>query len=344
MAYLTRQVAKRERPARRVPLGAVGRSAWACSTTRPTPTRPRRPGARLDLALRLGRRLPRRDEGAARPGAGRGCARGRSLRGERVRRHRARRGAGVRGRGGPRRVGQEHLPAAPRARVVVLPGRDRERARPAARRAAAGPVRQLHRLPRRLPDRRAAGALRARRDALHQLPDHRGEGRDPRGARARASAATSSAATSARTCARGTGGAADTAAPRSSHGPGPSPPTSRSWPASTTTRSAERFRRSPVSRAKRRGLLRNVAVGHRQRGRDPAHRPVSSSGSPRTRTPSCASTRRGRWRVSPRPRTAALAHEARPRSVRAGSDGGASRCGPRRARLELSALATLQHG
>ena len=52
----------------------------------------------------------------------------------------------------------------------------------AARRAAHRHVRKLHRLPRRLPHRRLARALRPRRHALHQLPDHRGEGRHPGGA------------------------------------------------------------------------------------------------------------------------------------------------------------------
>ena len=87
---------------------------------------------------------------------------------------------------------------------MVLPGRGRHRPRPGAGRAAARHVRELHRLPRRLPHRRAARALRARRHALHQLPDHRAQGRDPGGRSAPASAATSSAATSARTSARGT--------------------------------------------------------------------------------------------------------------------------------------------
>ena len=51
-----------------------------------------------------------------------------------------------------------------------------------AGRAARGHVRQLHRLPRRLPDAGVPGALRARRHALHQLPDDRAEGRDSIGA------------------------------------------------------------------------------------------------------------------------------------------------------------------
>ena len=48
--------------------------------------------------------------------------------------------------------GKNALPAPPRARLLVLPRRDRDRPRPARRRAAARHVRHLHRLPRRLPD------------------------------------------------------------------------------------------------------------------------------------------------------------------------------------------------
>ena len=157
-------------------------------------------------------------------------------------------------------LGQEHLPAPPRARLLVLPRRDRDRPRPARRRAARRHVRHLHRLPRRLPDRGLPRAVRARRHALHQLPDDRGEGRDPGGA------------------ARGRGPPRlrlrhlpgrvpvepQAAPPRrrrpSSRGRAPRRPTSPELAGLDEEAFRERFRRSPLKRAKRRGLLRNVAV------------------------------------------------------------------------------------
>ena len=143
----------------------------------------------------------------------------------------------------------------------------------AAGRAPARHVRQLHRVPRRLPDGGAPRALRPGRDALHQLPDHRAARRDPRRRSAREWGATSSAATSARTSAPGTASAGAKAPPASSRAPGARRPTSRSWRAWTRRRSARRFRRSALKRAKRRGLLRNVAVALGNAG-DASHVPV----------------------------------------------------------------------
>ena len=67
---------------------------------------------------------------AAAPARRARCA-ARSLRG-----HRAHRGARLRRGGRPRRLGQEHLPAPSRARLVVLPGRGGHRPRAARGRAA----------------------------------------------------------------------------------------------------------------------------------------------------------------------------------------------------------------
>ncbi len=99
----------------------------------------------------------------------------------RLRGHRPHRREGLGGRGGPRRLGEERLPPPPRARLVVLPRRDRHRSRPSRGRAPPRHVRHLHRLPRGVSDGGARRSLRSRRHALHQLPDHRGEGRDPGG-------------------------------------------------------------------------------------------------------------------------------------------------------------------
>ena len=102
--------------------------------------------------------------------------RGGPFRGADVRGHRADRGAGVGGGGGARGVGEEHLPPAPGARLVVLPGRGGDGPRPPRGRAATRHVRKLHRLPGRVPHRGPAQRLRARRHPLHQLPHDRGEG------------------------------------------------------------------------------------------------------------------------------------------------------------------------
>ena len=192
----------------------------------------------------------------------------------RLRGHRPHRGARLRGRGRPRGLGQEHLPAPPRARLVVLPGRGRHRPRAGAGRAAARHVRHLHRLPGRLPHRRPARALRARRHALHQLPDDRGQGRHPRGApRGRGPPRVRLRHLPGRLPLE------PAAAPR--RRPTPSRPATGlvapdlggAGRPSTRRRSAQRFRKSPVKRAKRRGLLRNVAVALGNAG-DAARRPV----------------------------------------------------------------------
>ena len=129
----------------------------------------------------------------------------------------------------------------------------------------------------------------ARRDALHQLPDHRGEGRHPGGS------------------ARGPGPArlrlrhlpgrlplepqAARARRRrlSSRGPGSVAPDLDDSPRLDEEAFRERFRQSPVKRAKRRGLLRNVAVALGNAGDPRSGR--SSSGSRKTRIRSSASTR-----------------------------------------------------
>ncbi len=181
MAYLTSQVARRSDLRVAFPWArsvlCVGLAVRHLSRLLDRRSR----GPRLDRALRLGRRLSRRDEGDARPPGRAPRGRSRSLRLADLRGHRADRGACLRGRGRDRSLGEEHLPPASRPRLLVLPGRDRDRPRSPARRAASGHVRELHRLPGRLSHRRAARALHARRHALHQLPDHRGEGAHPGG-------------------------------------------------------------------------------------------------------------------------------------------------------------------
>ena len=86
-------------------------------------------------------------------------------------------------RAGPRVLGAQHDGDRARRGVVRRARRDRHgrRAR-ARRRARAARLRLLHALPRRLPDRRADRAGRARRDAL-PLDDDAGARADARGAR-----------------------------------------------------------------------------------------------------------------------------------------------------------------
>jgi epoxyqueuosine reductase len=62
---------------------------------------------------------------------------------------------------------QEHLRHQPGARIVDLPRRNHLQPAARCRRAVAGPVRHLHALPRRLSDRCAGCAGRARFHALH---------------------------------------------------------------------------------------------------------------------------------------------------------------------------------
>jgi epoxyqueuosine reductase len=111
-------------------------------------------------------------------------------------------------------------------------------------------LRHLPRVPRRVPDRRDRGAVRARRAALHQLPDDRARTtRSPRSC-ARSSATASTAATTASSRARGTA--------------------TRRRPRTRTSRACATARRRVARRS-----LRVDARGFRHahgRQRDPAHR------------------------------------------------------------------------
>ena len=71
-----------------------------------------------------------------------------------------------------------------RARELVLPRGDLHHAGAAAGCRGRGALRVVPGLPRRLPDRGAAGAVPARCAALHQLPDHRARRAGRRGAAA----------------------------------------------------------------------------------------------------------------------------------------------------------------
>ena len=293
--YLTEPGREAQRPARAPSRGRARCCAWACSTTRPHAYSTEAPGEpRLDLALRLGRRLPRRDEGDARAPASSACG---------PRRAPSRPAPTSTPARSPRRPGPRPPGSAPGARTPACstpstaPGSssgevvtDLDLPR---RRAARRHVRQLHGLPRRLPDAGPRRALRARRHALHQLPDDRGEGRDPGGAprgrgppRLRLRHLPGRVPVEPQAAPARRRGA-------SSRGRAPWPRTSPSSRRLDEEAFRERFRRSPVKRAKRRGLLRNVAVALGNAGeRRPSAR--CSSGWPATPTPSCASTPPGR--------------------------------------------------
>ena len=81
----------------------------------------------------------------------------------------------------PRLARQAHAAADARGGLVFLPGRDLHRPAAAGDAAAIDALRHLHALHRRLPDRRDRRALRARRAALHLVPDDRARRQHPRG-------------------------------------------------------------------------------------------------------------------------------------------------------------------
>ena len=133
-----------------------------------------------DRAVCLGRRLSPRDPVAPRSD-GRVAARGsgRRARSESLRRHRPGPGARLRAARRARMDRQEHLRDQPRPGLLDFPLRDHHQPGARAGRARAGPVRDLHVVPRGVPDRRADGALHARFTTVPVVPHDRDQGRDP---------------------------------------------------------------------------------------------------------------------------------------------------------------------
>ena len=187
------------------------------------------------------------------------AGRGRPVRGPGLRGHRPRRREGVGGGRGPRGVGEERLPAPPRARLVVLPRRDRDRPRPAGGRPApdicgsctacldACPTGALV-APYVLDATRCISYLTI--EVKGDVPEDRraGVGRHVFGCDICQDVCPWNRRR------RHHGGAAFE--PR----PGAEAPDLAELAALDEEAFRERFRRSPVKRAKRRGLLRNVAV------------------------------------------------------------------------------------
>ena len=173
------------------------------------------PGGRLSRGPLAAARRPAR------------LAPGRVSRGARPRRrrHRPAARARLRAAGRARLDRQEHDADRPPAGELHRARRPARRRRAAARRAPRRrPLRDLHPLPRRLPDRRLRRPLSARRPALHQLLDHRAQGADRRRRSPTGSTTGPSAATSARTSAPGTARRPRAGRPSSSRGPsGPTP-------------------------------------------------------------------------------------------------------------------------
>ena len=125
-------------------------------------------------------------------------------RGEGLRRYRAADGKAARRSGRHRLAGQAHQPRQPRVRLLAVPRRDPDRARPAAPTRPRRSLRHVPRLPRHLPDQRLPGALSARCAALHLLSHHRARRARSRANSARRWATASMAATIALPSARGT--------------------------------------------------------------------------------------------------------------------------------------------
>ncbi len=149
-------------------------TATVYNTNRPYSTEQADPGQARDRALRVGRRLSRRDRGtsgSARPMDARGVAR--ALRRAHVCRHRSGAGACLRPTRGHRVDWQEHVRDQSGARIVDLSRRDSLQSSARFRRAVARSMRHLHALPRSVShaSHRRAGA--ARLDTLHLVPHDR---------------------------------------------------------------------------------------------------------------------------------------------------------------------------
>ena len=175
-------------------LYAGGGSAGGAGAARP------RGGQRLCPRARLSRPGQEAAE-AARALAGGGDRGG----DQGLRRHRAGDGEAAGAGGGDRLAGEAHQPPQPRelGNWFFL-GAIFTDARAAAGRGRGGSLRVVPGLPRRLPDRGAAGALPARCAAVHQLPDDRARRAGGRRSCGRCWATASTAATTAWRSARGT--------------------------------------------------------------------------------------------------------------------------------------------
>ena len=105
---------------------------------------------------------------------------GRRARGARLRRHRPGPGARLRAARRPRLDRQEHLRDQPRARLLDFPVGDHLQSGCSRPMRRARPVRDLHAVPRGVPDRRAdRRPYTLDLDAVPVVPDDRDEGRDP---------------------------------------------------------------------------------------------------------------------------------------------------------------------
>ena len=141
--------------------------------------------ARPGGTIRLGRRLPRRDEGTA-PGVLRGPVpaqrtAGRDAHIRRRRPHERPRGGGARRR---RLVRKEHQHPEPDPRLLDPAGQRADRPGAGARPAVGQELRRVRSLYRRLSDRRDRRALRDRQPALHLVLDDRAPRVDTPGAAA----------------------------------------------------------------------------------------------------------------------------------------------------------------
>ncbi len=180
MTYLHRSARKRADVRRVVPSAqTVIVTGTLYNTDRPYSTECADRGRARDRALRVGRRLPRGDRRSAWRRCWPGCASSRPSRSRRAPTSTPARSRSASTRSTPASAGSARTAASSIPEIGSWIFLVRDHLQPAARggRAVARSVRHLHALHRGVSDAGDCRARRARRDALHLVPDDRAEER-----------------------------------------------------------------------------------------------------------------------------------------------------------------------